>query len=329
MPSKSLSVASQLVARFLRQKPLRAGSLIVTLFGDAIMPRGGAISLGSLIALAAPFGINERLVRTATARLAQEDWLLSRRVGKLSEYALSDDGRKRFQEATKRIYSAADTPWSERWTLVVLPHMKAAQKDRLRTELTWLGFGELSSGTFAHPEMDHGEIAELLRSSDPHSPVIVFDAVLIEDEPLHPRNSHRHTPKAHDASHRLIDLGWNLDELGARYQRFVDRFEGIRAALSGRLPAPRECFIVRTLLIHEYRRLHLRDPLLPAKLLRADWPGTQAAQLCHDIYARVFAPSERHLTEVGARLTGPLPPPDTSVLERFGGIQYPGGERKV
>jgi phenylacetic acid degradation operon negative regulatory protein len=328
MPSKALSAASQLVTRFRRQKPLRAGSLIITLFGDSIMPRGSAISLGSLIDLAAPFGINERLVRTATARLAQEDWLLSHRVGKLSEYSLSDDGRKRFQEATRRIYSAPDTPWSERWTLVVLPHMKAAQKDRLRTELTWLGFGELSSGTFAHPEMDHEEITELLRSSGPHSPVIVFDAALIEDEPWGVTSSHKRTPKA-DASHRLVDLGWNLDELGARYQRFVDRFEGILAALNARQPAPQECFIIRTLLIHEYRRLHLRDPLLPAKLLRSDWPGTQAAQLCRNIYARVFAPSERHLTEVGARLTGPLPPPDTSVLDRFGGIQYTGEEGKV
>ena len=87
------STAAALVTRFRRQRPLRGGSLIVTLFGDSIMPRGGAIALGSLIELAAPFGLNERLVRTATARLAHDGWLEGRRLGKLSEYHLSKNGR--------------------------------------------------------------------------------------------------------------------------------------------------------------------------------------------------------------------------------------------
>jgi phenylacetic acid degradation operon negative regulatory protein len=83
---------------------------------------------------------------------------------------------------------------------------------------------------------------------------------------------------------------------------------------------PRDCFLVRTLLIHEYRRLHLRDPLLPAQLLRSDWPGVQAAALCRAIYARVFEPSELYLSGVAARLTGPLPEAEASVTQRFGGI---------
>src|ERR1700681_3106881 len=77
------AAAAELVARSRRQRPLRGGSLIVTLFGDSIMPRGGAVALGSLIALAAPFGLNERLVRTADARLAKDGWLEGRRAGKL------------------------------------------------------------------------------------------------------------------------------------------------------------------------------------------------------------------------------------------------------
>ena len=83
------AAAAELVARFGRQRPLRGGSLIVTIFGDSIMPRGGAVALGSLIVLAAPFGLNERLVRTATARLAKDGWLDGHRSGKLSEYHLS------------------------------------------------------------------------------------------------------------------------------------------------------------------------------------------------------------------------------------------------
>ena len=105
-----VTAATHFVSRFGQQRPLRSGSLVVTIFGDAIMPRGGAIALGSLIELTAPFGLNERLVRTAVSRLAQEGWLEAHRVGKLSEYRLSQDGRERFAEATQRIYGAALTP---------------------------------------------------------------------------------------------------------------------------------------------------------------------------------------------------------------------------
>src|SRR5258707_12652479 len=144
MAKTSSTTVAELVARFRRQRPLRGGSLIVTLFGDAIMPRGGAVALRSLIDLTAPFGLNERLVRTATARLAQDGWLEGRREGKLSEYHLSDNGRERFAEATKRIYSGPDTAWSGRWTLAVLPPMRAADRKEIKQELIWRGFGELS-----------------------------------------------------------------------------------------------------------------------------------------------------------------------------------------
>jgi phenylacetic acid degradation operon negative regulatory protein len=137
------------------------------------------------------------------------------------------------------------------------------------------------------------------------SKVIVFEAHLADD----------------DAPQRLVGLGWDLEDLGLRYQRFVKHFGRVLAALRdlGALD-PQACFIVRTLLIHEYRRLHLRDPLLPQRLLRPNWPGAQAAELCRDIYARVFAASEAHLSRVATQLRGPLPPPDASVMRRFGGI---------
>jgi phenylacetic acid degradation operon negative regulatory protein len=307
MTDNAATAAAELVARFRRQRPLRGGSLIVTIFGDSLMPRGGAITLGSLIALAAPFGLNERLVRTAAARLAKEGWLEGHRTGKLSEYHLSRDGRARFAEATKRIYSEPATEWSGRWTVIILPPMRAAERKEIREELVWRGFGELSTNVFAHPELDSRSLSEPRRPAGLLSKVIVFDANLADAA----------------APQTLVSLGWDLEDLGSRYQRFVKRFERVHAALSGARTADTQaCFIVRTLLIHEYRRLHLRDPLLPSRLLRANWPGAQAAALCGDIYARVFAASEAHLSQVAAQLEGPLPPPDASVMQRFGGIKF-------
>jgi phenylacetic acid degradation operon negative regulatory protein len=71
-----------LIKRFQQQRPLRTGSLIITLFGDAIVPRGGTVWLGSLIELLAPMGVSQRLVRTSVFRLTREGWLMAEKVGR-------------------------------------------------------------------------------------------------------------------------------------------------------------------------------------------------------------------------------------------------------
>jgi phenylacetic acid degradation operon negative regulatory protein len=260
------------------------------------MPRGGAVALSGLIRLAMPFGLNERQVRTATARLAQEGWLAARRHGKLSEYHLSKSGRERFADATMRIYGGPSARWTGSWTVVVLPVMRAGERQRLRKELAWRGFGELSSGVFAHPEA--GSVPPLPDRT------LVFDANLA----------------GHLEPGALVDLGWDLADLGKRYRRFVQRFERAREPLGAVPIEPEAAFILRTLLIHEYRRLHLRDPLLPQSLLPAEWPGTRAASLCREIYVQVFNASEVYLSAAAARLNGRLPPPDRTVMQRFGGL---------
>ena len=69
----SIESACNLIVDEFRSRPtLRAGSLITTVFGDSIAPRGGTVWLGSLIRAMAEFGVNERLVRTSVFRLARE-----------------------------------------------------------------------------------------------------------------------------------------------------------------------------------------------------------------------------------------------------------------
>ena len=56
------------IANLVGQLDPRAGPLVISVFGDAIAPRGGNIWLGSLIALMSRFGLSERLVRAAASR---------------------------------------------------------------------------------------------------------------------------------------------------------------------------------------------------------------------------------------------------------------------
>lgn len=301
------TAVSRLVTRFRRQRPLRAGSLIVTVYGDSIAPRGGTVTLGSLIRLVAPFGVTDRLVRTSVGRLAAEDWLESARAGRLSEYALSASGRTRFAAATRRIYGTASPEWDGRWTLVMFPELHGADRTAVRDELAWAGFGEPASGVFMHPGCTPAEARDKLVALG-----VAKSAVIL-----------RTTGEAHAANGdaALVRAGWQLDELGARYQRFVRAFEPVSEAMAhGALPAPESAFALRTLLVHEYRRILLRDPLLPTALLPADWAGSAAYELCRRIYPRVFARAEEYLTAIGARLDGALPAPTEATYARFGGL---------
>jgi phenylacetic acid degradation operon negative regulatory protein len=100
----------------------------------------------------------------------------------------------------------------------------------------------------------------------------------------------------------------------------VERFSPVEAVLStGETPAPADALVARTLLIHEFRRVVLRDPALPSALLPPDWPGRVARALAAQIYERLVPASERYLDTVARNEDGKLPPPQPSFATRFEG----------
>ena len=205
---------------FRAQRPLRAGSLIITIFGDAIAPRGGAITLGSLIQLAQPLGLTERLVRTATARLAREGWIVARRAGRRSEYRLTGEGARRFAQATARIYAGAPA-WDGRWTLLLLP--AGRRHAAVREQLRWLGFGTLQPNLLAHPGATPAQARDWLRDLAPAAEALVLATT--RGDPASDR--------------RLVAEGWDLKELGAAYGRFMARLGASgENQLSGAPPWP-------------------------------------------------------------------------------------------
>jgi phenylacetic acid degradation operon negative regulatory protein len=303
-PSRPLPPAVRsLLRRFRAQRPLRGGSLLITIFGDSIAPRGGAVTLGSLIRLAAPFGLTERLVRTSVARLAREGWLATSRSGRRSEYHLTRSGGERFAEATRRIYGEHPSGWSGTWTLVLLPPA-TWRPTALRQELTWLGFGQLTPALFAHPACSLRQASWWLgRLRGARDALVLPGAsggIAVDRE--------------------LAARGWDLSRQARRYRGFIARFARAGKALNARRVDPETAFLVRTLLIHEYRRIHLKDPQLPLALLPGDWAGRSAYRLCRRLYARLFPAAEKHLSECARRLHRSLPRANAAARARFGGI---------
>lgn len=140
---------------FRQQRRVQAGSLIISAFGDAILPRGGRIWLGSLIRLLEPLELNERLVRTSVFRLAKEEWLRTETVGRRADYLLTPTGRRRFDEASRHIYASHAPIWDRRWRLIlVVGDLDPKARDAIRRALFWQGFGALGNECFVHPSAD-------------------------------------------------------------------------------------------------------------------------------------------------------------------------------
>ena len=300
------TACQKLVDEFRSRPTLRAGSLITTVFGDAITPRGGTVWLGSLIRVMADFGISERLVRTSVFRLVKDGWLTSDQIGRRSYYSLTKEGRERFDQATNRIYGTPTPQWHGEWCLLLLSMLATDAKEKIRKEFGWLGFGPMSANVLAHPAPDMAELEVTLNRLGVTDSVVVMRG---------------NTVKSEHAMRELTRSCWNLDDIDARYQAFTERFRPLMRALSGTKGlTDQSAFLVRTLLIQEYRKVLLRDPQLPVELLPAEWHGAAAYQLCRNLYRNVYAGADAYLDTALESADGPLPPPTAAFMRRFGGL---------
>lgn len=297
-----------LMQRFAQQTPLRASSLIITLYGDAIEPHGGTAWLGSLAALLEPMGINERLVRTSVFRLAKEQWLTAEKVGRRSYYSLTGVGRRRFETAFRKVYSAGSPAWDGSWHLVMLPRATPEKRRQVREELEWQGYGLLAQGVMASPRAERADLLATLREQGVEDEAIVFRTEALDT-------------LAAKALRVQVRESWNLDALGRHYEEFLSLFRPLWAAIREAVElTPQECFLARLLLIHEYRKLVLRDPELPEALLPSGWEGRAARQLCRNLYRALCPGAEQWLSQALETADGPVPGPMESFFRRFGGL---------
>ena len=313
MPSRilvTMQIASEWVAAFLASEPPRSKSLVMTVIGDAIAPHGGRAWLGSLIALLAPFGVTDRLLRTSVFRLAQEGWLVAKRDGRRSLYAIEPLALPRLERANGRIYAAPGLHWDGRWTLVLAPNgsIDAPLRAALRKELEWEGFAMLAPGVLAHPAPNADSLGEILARTGAAGKVFLCAAHALPGGASRPLCE-------------LVDDGWDLRPEIDSYRQFIATFAPLLAGLQrDGAPDPAAAFAIRTLLIHAYQRVQLHDPMLPVELLPDPWPGSDAYALAGAIYRLVAGPAEDHVLQVLRAEEPDAPLADSAYFARFGGL---------
>jgi phenylacetic acid degradation operon negative regulatory protein len=273
-----------------RAEPSRTWSIIISFFGDAIVPRGGAVWLGTLLGFFKGLDVAETVVRSAMSRLAAEDWLTRSRQGRNSYYHLAERGRETFAQAAQRIYHHRPPAWTGAFDAFLV---EPAAREAVREALDQAGFGVPLPGVFVAPQ----------------------GGIIPQAAANLPRLSLGGTP---EALRELAARAWKLDELGVAYARFCAVFGPLEAALAqGAQLSSLESIMARVLLIHEYRRIVLRDPVLPPAILPAPWPGDEARRLCAALYRHLLSPSERWLDQHAIGANGTPLPANPEITSRF------------
>lgn len=286
-----------LIDGFHAQERLRIWSLVITIFGDAVLPRGGEVWLGSLQELMQRMRVEPNALRAAMSRLTADGWLIRLKVGRKSFYRLAAAGEAEFADGTEKIYTPQYTLDGEQWTIIVLTGEAGNQRDARRAALRSAGFGSLSPTVFVRP----GRVSQ----ADPDSGEgeLVFESRLCNG----------------DAPSTLIANAWPMETIAASYLRLIDRFSPLADALKrGSEPDPLSAMAARSLLIHEFRRTALRDPHFPRQLRPPHWHGDAARQLISGIYRYLAGPSEGWLDGCLNAAGMPLARPGFDVGQRFG-----------
>lgn len=250
----------------------RAPAMIVTVYGDFVMPHGSVMGMAALIALCGELGFSESLVRTAVSRLVAAGRLEGERRGRRSYYRLTVSAHREFSAVAQQLHHPEPAP--TRWAIHMSPStsgLSAASPGR---------FGRLAGDLFLAPDGDDAKIEAQL----------TFKIASVSDR---------------KALRDLAASIWPLDDLAAGYRGFIRRFEALPAGGTGM--TARQALLLRLLLVHEFRRLLLSDPRLPDDALPECWRGGRARALferLHRELSTLAAGEGTHLLS-GLPTTGP------------------------
>lgn len=221
---------------------LRVWSLIVTIFGDAVRPRGGVAPSAALAELTGAMGIRPEAFRVALSRLTRDGWIERAREGRNSFYRLSRKGRETFGPASERIYARAPAR-VEAWQLVAAPEPLE----------------------IAH----HAEIAPRLRlgpaGAVPPEAVVVAGA--LQNMPAWARQ-------------KTV-----AEDVVVGYAALAAAMRKVLAEVRASRPDPLSAAAIRTLAVHQWRRLVLRHEDWPPELFPEGWQGELCRELFHELLA--------------------------------------------
>lgn len=288
------NLLNPLIAQFHSAGRLRVWSLIITIFGDAIQPRGGRVSTARLQIVLERLQIEPGAFRTAMSRLAKEGWVKRERVGRSSFYELDSRGVEAFGPASARIYGTRAKRVSDGWMIGV--GFEASSEGRTANVEAAKSSGGIPAGSNIHiwPAKTAPD-AEWFRERDMLSVKGEFQTI----------------PK------QLVDQ-LAPDQQKEAYLAIMNDFSGFSGSQLSQL-SPLDAFAARSLLIHRWRRVALRCPNLPVELSPHGWPAEDCREFVAKLYKTLLPESEAWLN-TPVKGDSALPTPNWVFHSRFGGL---------
>ncbi len=270
------------------------GSLIVTFAGLYLRELGGWIAVADLIKLLVVAGQAPPAVRQALVRLKSRGFLTADRQAGRAGYRLTQDGLADLAIGDGRIFRYGEADESHGWVLAVfsVPEHNRSERHRLRTQLTWLGFGTVGPGVWVAPATLADRAQSHIRDCGLDEYVTWFTGQAMKPD---------------------VERWWDLDALTGLYEGFLDRWQPAveRRDSTGRDAAEPtgpgvagltgQAMASYLSLVDSWRQFPRVDPGLPATLLPAKWPGRRAFGVFSALHARWSADAERF---VRAQLSG-------------------------
>jgi phenylacetic acid degradation operon negative regulatory protein len=247
---------------------LRVWSLVITILGDVAHPHGGNMSMADLLSMTDQLEIDQGAIRTALSRLSKEEWVIATKTGRTSSYEFSASGRAAFEPASARVYAAKYAPEGNDWMLAVLPPQRAKDRQAMQKLLGAANALQTQSGVAMWPltlAPKRGFLEQL--------GCLCFTGDL-------------------DIVPAWAKAEFAPSEAEVLAQRFIEKFTAL-ANFNGKLTSV-DAMLARILILHDWRRMLLRYPVVPTALQPDDWSMPSAHKLISKTYKSLLDQSEDH-----------------------------------
>lgn len=296
MDQKNIPLLDRFIAtQNVHNARIRVWSLVVTIFGDVIEPRGGVVRLGVLQQITERLGLENNALRTAMSRLASDGWLERERIGRASFYRPSPMASEENAKACEVIYQFSRPGWNGRWIFALSTRSEGFAQN-CRDEIHKQNFAFYGRKLAISPDTDTSGKAPQIE-----------DAVMLSAEEL----------SVHGGDAFKGNMDFHVD-CQSFYQNFITDVSQLvnNTNAIGSLNGL-DAMALRTLLIHNWRRIVLKDVQWPSVARPQNWCGFEAQRLMREIYHKLLPASEAWLEARDGVPGGKMPAASVELFERF------------
>lgn len=232
----------------------RVWSLMVTLFGDLAQTDGSTIEGPVLSSIMAEMDVRPEAVRVALHRLRNDGWIASTKYGRTGRHGLTPTSRIETRNASTRVY-ASPPAQNENWLLALTQDTSIPSS----ADMGKCGFAALL------PRVYLGGIAACAPKG-----VLTLEGTRAPDWLREQISSHM---------------------LQEEYSALLPALEYAAETLHSGEIDTLQTAALRCLIVHNWRRIVLRHPALPRKLLPDTWAGHRCHVLVDTLLTRFPRPA--------------------------------------